>query len=157
MEEVSEEPSLIEEILPNLYSAPHPLIRKLSQKLVPRLLIDADQTDFFKGAVIVPVSRHIISEFFRILLDNMAKYGEPDDCACKFECDNTDTAVELLITLTDRQRSGVPEGEGIGLHLLEEHARQGKFRFTHCDTSDQFITKVVFPNALKVSPQMTRD
>lgn len=156
VKEVSEEPSLIEEILPHIYSAPHPLIQKLARRFVPTLTIKADPNDFLKSAVIVPVSRHVVNEFCRILLDNMAKYGDPHHCSCDFECRDTEGGVTLYISLTDRTRAGVAKGEGAGIPLLEEYSRRGGFNFSYLNQRDEFVVTTSFPNALKISPQMTR-
>jgi hypothetical protein len=156
VQDISEEPSVIEAILPRLYSAPFPLLQKLAQQLVPDLAITADQNTFIAGAIIVPVSRYTTNEFFRILLENMAKYGQPGSCTAALETEHYNDSIQLQMTFTDRRKPEIAEGGGAGIPLLKEYARRGSFGFKSWTQGMKFVTTVVVPNALHIAPQMTR-
>ncbi len=156
VEEISSEPSVIEQLLPKLFGAPYPLIQKLAQKILPNLQIQADSSVFLEGTVVVPVPRDLLNDFLRIMVGNMAKYGEPTDCSCLLSLAVSDSKHELTIEFFDRKRSGSDAGEGTGILLMEEYARQGGFIFGHQLGKEEFRATVRFPEALTISPQISK-
>ena len=152
IEDISEEPSVIEELLPRLFCAPLPLIRTLALRYVPDLSLSYDSGTFEDGMVIVPVARTFVNDFVRILLGNMQRHGAPSSRYCKVSF--VDSSVGIIFN--DRKNQTAVRGEGRGLPLLKEYARRGKFRFEPRDNGEEFGQTVVFPDALRISPDIQR-
>lgn len=152
---IGKEPSIIESIVPRLFSAPVPLLLDLSRKHLPSLHLEYDQTTFHERAVIAPVSKALLLDFFRILLENMSKYGQAGSHKgiCQLEGDPRELL--LSIRLVDSIRADSESGQGTGIPLLREIARTGRFEFVIENNTD-FVVNVRFHNVMQLSPFLDR-
>ena len=158
VETISPDPSVIEELLPRLYSAPYALVRELATEYVPDLMIVGDEHIFLDDCVLVPVERSLVHDFMRIILDtNMGKYGKEGTRRVMFSLVAEQGRTRLELEFRNVVRRNVPGGERTGLTLLREIARQGRFYFYPEPSSDEYHTKVVFPEALRISPEILRE
>ncbi len=156
VEAISADPSVIEEVLPRLYSAPYSLVMELATEVMPDLVIEGDQQVFFEDCILVPVARSWVHDFMRILLENMAKYGAPDGRRVIFSFVTVDGKAGLKIDFYNNKRD-VNKGEGNGLRLLGEIARQGRFTFKPEFVDGEYHTCVMFPDGLRISPDILKE
>lgn len=155
VETISADPSVIEEVLPRLYSAPYSLVMELATEFMPDLMIEADQQVFLEDCILVPVARSLVHDFMRILLENMAKYGAPDGCRAIFSFVTSDGKAGLIIDFYN-SKLDVNRGEGNGLLLLGEIARLGRFTSKPEFVEGEYHTCVMFSDGLRISPDILR-
>lgn len=153
VEEISSEPSVIEQLLPELYSSPFALLTKLALKHVPAMSFDAEEGIFSDGTVVVPVAKAVLCEFFTILLENMAKYAKPSSCTCSCSLEFDENKQVLKLEFRDSKKDGPLPGDGQGIPLMEEYARKGRFSFKHQASSETFHAQVEFSEILEISPK----
>lgn len=116
----------------------------------------ADQDTFVKGSVVVPVSRPLLTQFFKVMLNNIANHSIPDECICAFSFLVEAGGSRLKIEFHDRKRPDSVPGGGTGIPLLYECAGKGSFEFEHTMHVDQFSATVCFRDALNISPDIAR-
>jgi hypothetical protein len=92
----------------------------------------------------------------RILLENMAKYGAPNNRRAIFSFVTADWKTVLKIDFYNSKRD-VGRGEGTGLRLLGEIARRGRFSFTQEHVEGEYHTCVMFPDGLRISPDILKE
>lgn len=153
-EQISLEPSVIEDYLPRLFASPFPLVQGLAQRYVPDLRLAHEGSIFTEGAVLVPVQRSLVVDFFRILLENMSKYGQPEHRSSKWTLSDEGNGIVLRIEFYDQKRTGTVPGEGTGLPLLRGLARAGGFTLEPREDNDTYVSTVTFFDVLPVYPEV---
>src|SRR5258706_6672539 len=114
-EGIGSNPSVIEAILPNLYCAPVPLLCEMAKRHAPALVVQFSENTFVDNAVVAQVRRQLLADSFRVLLENIAKYGRKETmkATCSLEVGEKHQLM-LLIQFVDVRLPNVQAGGGDG-------------------------------------------
>jgi hypothetical protein len=163
---VSDDPSVLETVMPKFFSSPYWLFRQVHHRLLnayggclKNLILEVDASAYENQNIVIPYARTVLYDVFYLLLDNVAQHGVIPGAKVCFSLIRDGNEWQVVVTIIDQERPNDEPGLHGGMNYIRKASRQEKFEVEEShpkQNGEPYEVKLTFRNAIVIQPQIRR-